>query len=176
MFFTSDVKSFMYSNSVPKRAVGGRTPSLPCRASAAGGGEGERGEIVTRCDEPFALHAPRHQAMVGGGVTRIRWEACQGARSSRYLGIGNLLPNNQRQRRTCYALCHILYPVSAALASFTGWIRSPPPSPYPLTYGTVHTSYHPAPEIPPPTLPPHPGLPWLERTLYIAPYIAPPHI
>ena len=28
--------------------------------------------------------------------------------------IGNLLPNNQRQRRTCYALCHILYPVSAA--------------------------------------------------------------
>ena len=27
--------------------------------------------------------------------------------------IGNLLPNNQRQRRTCYALCHILYPVSA---------------------------------------------------------------
>jgi hypothetical protein len=28
--------------------------------------------------------------------------------------IGNLLPNNRRQRRTCYALCHILYPVSAA--------------------------------------------------------------
>jgi len=27
--------------------------------------------------------------------------------------IGNLLPNNQRQRRTCYALCHILYHVSA---------------------------------------------------------------
>ena len=24
--------------------------------------------------------------------------------------IGNLLPNNQRQCRTCYALCHILYP------------------------------------------------------------------
>ena len=32
--------------------------------------------------------------------------------------VGNLLANNQRQRRTCYALCHILYPVSAALASF----------------------------------------------------------
>ena len=31
--------------------------------------------------------------------------------------IGNLLPNNRRQRRTCYALCHILYPVSAALTS-----------------------------------------------------------
>ena len=31
--------------------------------------------------------------------------------------IGDLLPNNQRQRRTCYALCHILYPVSAALTS-----------------------------------------------------------
>ena len=28
--------------------------------------------------------------------------------------IGNLLPNNRRQRRTCYALCHIMYPVSAA--------------------------------------------------------------
>jgi len=46
--------------------------------------------------------------------------------------IGNLLPNNLRQRRTCYALCHILYPVSAALASFFRMdsisIRSPPPS------------------------------------------------
>jgi hypothetical protein len=31
--------------------------------------------------------------------------------------IGYLLPNNQRQRRTCYALCHILYPVSAAHTS-----------------------------------------------------------
>jgi len=31
--------------------------------------------------------------------------------------IGDLLPNNQRQRRTCYALCHILYPVSAAHTS-----------------------------------------------------------
>ena len=28
--------------------------------------------------------------------------------------IGNLLRSNQRQRRTCYALCHILYPVWAA--------------------------------------------------------------
>ena len=28
--------------------------------------------------------------------------------------IGNLLPNNRRQRRTCYAFCHIPYPVSAA--------------------------------------------------------------
>ena len=31
--------------------------------------------------------------------------------------IGNLLPNNQHQRRTCYASCHILYPVSAAHTS-----------------------------------------------------------
>ena len=31
--------------------------------------------------------------------------------------IGNLLPNNQHQRRTWYALCHILYPVSAAHTS-----------------------------------------------------------
>ena len=28
--------------------------------------------------------------------------------------IDNFLPNNQRQRRTCCALCHILFPVSAA--------------------------------------------------------------
>ena len=27
------------------------------------------------------------------------------------------MPNNRRQRRTCYALCHILYPVSAAHTS-----------------------------------------------------------
>jgi len=31
--------------------------------------------------------------------------------------IGNSLPNIQRQRCTCYALCHILYSVSAALTS-----------------------------------------------------------
>ena len=31
--------------------------------------------------------------------------------------IGNSLPNNRRQRRTCYAMCHILYPVSAAHTS-----------------------------------------------------------
>ena len=31
--------------------------------------------------------------------------------------IGILLPNNQRQRRTCYALCHTLYLVSAAHTS-----------------------------------------------------------
>ena len=39
------------------------------------------------------------------------------ARQSQSREIGNLLPNNQRQRRTCYALCHILYPVSAAHTS-----------------------------------------------------------
>ena len=37
--------------------------------------------------------------------------------------IGNLLPNNRRQRRTCYALCHILYPVSAAHTSIF-WMDS----------------------------------------------------
>ena len=31
--------------------------------------------------------------------------------------IDNLLPNNQRQRLTCYILCHIQYPVSAAHTS-----------------------------------------------------------
>ena len=39
----------------------------------------------------------------------------QGYRTQRE--IGDLLPNNQRQRRTCYALCHMLYPVSAAHTS-----------------------------------------------------------
>ena len=34
-----------------------------------------------------------------------------------YREIGNSLPNNQRQRRTCYALCLMLYPVSAAHTS-----------------------------------------------------------
>ena len=29
-------------------------------------------------------------------------------RASSVREIGNVLPNNQRQRRTCYALCHIL--------------------------------------------------------------------
>ena len=40
--------------------------------------------------------------------------------------IGNLLPNNQRQRRTCYALCHTLYPVSECTPAFRVsrfWIR-----------------------------------------------------
>ena len=31
--------------------------------------------------------------------------------------LGILLPHNQRQRRTCYALCHIRYPVSATHTS-----------------------------------------------------------
>ena len=43
--------------------------------------------------------------LLGGGVVSYERE------------IGNLLPNNRRQRRTCYALCHILYPVSAAHTS-----------------------------------------------------------
>ena len=32
--------------------------------------------------------------------------------------IGKILPNNQRQRRTCYALCRTLCTVSAAYMSF----------------------------------------------------------
>jgi len=31
--------------------------------------------------------------------------------------IGKVLPNNRRQRGTCYAMCQILYPVSAAHTS-----------------------------------------------------------
>ena len=85
-------------------------------------------------------------------------------------------------RRTSASAAHATHcatfctPCQPPLRAFSGWIRSPPPSPSPLTYETVHTSYHHGPQIPPPTLPPHPGLPWLERTHYIAPYIAPPHI
>jgi len=65
--------------------------------------------------------------------------------------IGNSLPSNQRQRRTCYALCHILYPVSAAhtsifrmdsnSTSYWGRRMSMTPaaisSPYALTPNTV---------------------------------------
>ena len=31
--------------------------------------------------------------------------------------IGNVLPEKLRQRRICYAFCHVLYPVSAAHTS-----------------------------------------------------------
>ena len=55
----------------------------------------------------------------GGGAIG---EEARGGEAGREAGavervIGNLLPNIQRQRCTCYALCHILYPVSAALTS-----------------------------------------------------------
>ena len=43
--------------------------------------------------------------------------------------VGNLLPNNRRQRRTCYALCHILYtPCRPLIRAFSGWIRTPLPT------------------------------------------------
>ena len=48
---------------------------------------------------PPSLASPSSSAVLGSMLERE---------------IGNLLPNNRRQRRTCYALCHILYPVSAA--------------------------------------------------------------
>jgi hypothetical protein len=47
------------------------------------------------------------------GIGSIR-ATCAGGGSISQGEFGNLLPNNRRQRRTCYALCHILYPVSAA--------------------------------------------------------------
>ena len=37
--------------------------------------------------------------------------------------IGFSLPNNQSQRRACYALCHMLYPVLAAHTSIS-WVDS----------------------------------------------------
>ena len=38
---------------------------------------------------------------------------------------GDLLPNSQRQRRTCYALCYILYPVAAAHTNLVRMDSSP---------------------------------------------------
>jgi hypothetical protein len=61
---------------------------------------------------------PPHRAFCGTlnprfpGTPRRAWHLYLTERE-----IGNLLPNNRRQRRTCYALCHILYPVSAAHTS-----------------------------------------------------------
>ena len=54
----------------------------------------------------------------------------------RWREISSLLPNNQHQRRTCYALCNILYPVPARIfwmdANSTSygaaeWSGTPPP-------------------------------------------------
>ena len=52
-----------------------------------------------------SLGVPRGEGLFG----RARYP-CRTLRRE----ISNLLPNNRRHRRTCYALCHILYPVSAA--------------------------------------------------------------
>ena len=63
--------------------------------------------------------------------------------------IGNSLPNNRRQRRTCYALSYILYPVSAAHTSIIGMnpssrscVRSHNPS-NPSTQPATHPPTHP---------------------------------
>ena len=52
------------------------------------------------------------EEFVGGYVPRTR-STCNHT-CEHYREIDDLLPNNQRQRRTCYALRHTLYPVSAA--------------------------------------------------------------
>ena len=44
--------------------------------------------------------------------TERMWRVCRPKRE-----MGNVLSDNLRQRRTCYAVCHILYPVSAARTS-----------------------------------------------------------
>ena len=61
---------------------------------------------------PAILHGTASQSPKRGLFT-----SCASGPCSRPREIGNLLPNNRRQRRTCYALCHILYPVSAAHTS-----------------------------------------------------------
>ena len=52
--------------------------------------------------------------------------------------IGNLLPNHRRQRRTCYALCHILYPVSAAHTSTSRMDSNSTSYPRPSILNTQH--------------------------------------
>ena len=93
--------------------------------------------------------------------------------SHREREIGNLLPNNQRQRRTCYALCHILYPVSAALASFFRMDSNSTSFTFSFDLRNRAHSLPPRPVDSTAYLTPPSRLPWLERTHYIAPYIAP---
>ncbi|KAJ1479762.1 hypothetical protein T484DRAFT_2848099 [Baffinella frigidus] len=42
--------------------------------------------------------------------------------------IDNSLPNNQRQRHTCDALCHYCTPCWPLIRAFSGWILTPPPT------------------------------------------------
>ena len=49
--------------------------------------------------------------------------AVEGATGERE--IGDLSPNNQRQRRTCYTYCT---PCRPLIRAFSGWILTPPPS------------------------------------------------
>ena len=80
--------------------------------------------------EPYSRDYAQGLMVVLGGALSLMSEASLEALARRRIGggahvsvhglleeIGNLLPNNRRQRRTCYALCHILYPVSAAHTS-----------------------------------------------------------
>jgi len=70
---------------------------------------------------------PRHGPTVGSYAVAVSYErgtpvqtilpALHARGAPRKREIGGLLPNNQHQRRTCYALCHMLYPVSAAHTS-----------------------------------------------------------
>ena len=71
----------------------------------------------------FCDRCPRQQL---SGRCQTQRGARRGARTCREtrgppehhgIKIGNLSPSDQRQRRTCDALCHILYPVSAAHTS-----------------------------------------------------------
>jgi hypothetical protein len=63
---------------------------------------------------PHTLHPAPYTLHPAPLNTRVWHAAIRTGESSE---IDNLLPNNQRQRRTCYALCHLLYPVSAAHTS-----------------------------------------------------------
>jgi hypothetical protein len=72
--------------------------------SEGGGGSGCQCVMDSGLIGSTVGRVPREQNMLMGHLPRAIY-------ISRYTSmrreIGNLLPNNRRQRRTCYALCHI---------------------------------------------------------------------
>jgi len=80
---------------------------------------GEHGQALTVLERESGLRVwglrPRGWGALSGSPPAR--PACIARKSEGQREIGNLLPNNRRQRRTCYALCPILYPVSAAHTS-----------------------------------------------------------
>jgi hypothetical protein len=91
---------------------------------------GTRKAVTTDRLASASVHEP-----AGGAVlfytcscsVRLRWELGEPA-GFKGRKIGNFLPNNQRQRHTCYALCHYCTPCRPLLQAFSGRILTPPPT------------------------------------------------